>query len=83
MKKKLIKDGYVTPGRTYFCKNILEPIWKATIENVKVEVQDVIVIGLQIDQWTSSAHYPYGNIHITHITDIFTIKKYKSCNFSF
>ena len=81
--QKFVKEGYILPGRTYLGKNILEPMMLETKLCVSQKNYNVLSVGLQIDHYTSSAHYPYGNIHATYISDDFEVVNLSLGTFSF
>ena len=79
----MVHPSYVPPGRTYFAKNVLEPMYLSTKEVIKEKVKNLPEVGLQLDQWTSTSQYPHGDIYATWISQDFEIHNVNLGTFSF
>ena len=58
-------------------------MYQSTLQVVKENVKDLDAVGLQLDHWTSTAQYPFGNMYATWISADYKLHNVNLGTFSF
>ena len=65
--QRILHPQYNLPGSTYFTETVLNDVYKDTLQVIQQILENVQYIGVQIDHYTASNHYPYANVCVTFI----------------
>ncbi|CAL4085876.1 unnamed protein product, partial [Meganyctiphanes norvegica] len=81
--KKLVRPEYNLPSRKFLGYNVLGPMAEDTKSYLELKLQKADALGLTTDHYTSSSHYPFGNLYATIINEDFQIESFNLGTFPF